>query len=299
MKYVMATILVLFAGVAVLGILFLPLPGSKARTAAGVRHELQREGRIITFFVRGNGPRVVLAASVGREVSDFNELTGALVDAGYRTVAVEAPGINGTDLSDRDFDLFDLSDDIKAVVDSDAETSGDPVSVLLGHAFGNRAARATAAKYPGAVRGIILIAAGGKRPVPEQASIALRNCFDPRRTARQRQQDIRYGFFASDNDIPDYWRRGWHLKTALLQGKATATTPSEDWWAAGGTAPMLVVQAESDAIALKEDTADLLKEEFGSRVQVALIADAGHALLPEQPEEIARVIVAFLSDLSQ
>lgn len=298
MKYIMVILLALLAGVVAASVIYLPLPGSKARTAVGVRHELRREGRAITYFVRGDGPRVVLAASVGREVSDFNELTDALVDAGFRTVAVEAPGISGTDLPDRDFNLFDLADDIKAVIDSDVQISGDATSVLLGHAFGNRAARATAAKYPDAVKGIILIAAGGRRPVPEKAALALRNCFDPRRTSRQRMQDVRYGFFAGDNAIPDHWRRGWHWKTARLQGRATATTPSEDWWAAGGKAPMLVVQADSDAIAPKEDTADLLLEEFGDRVQVALFKGAGHALLPEDPEAIANAILGFLEELN-
>jgi hypothetical protein len=38
----------------------------------------------------GKTPRIVLAASAGREASDFNELTNALVAAGHRTVSVEA-----------------------------------------------------------------------------------------------------------------------------------------------------------------------------------------------------------------
>jgi pimeloyl-ACP methyl ester carboxylesterase len=37
-----------------------------------------------------------------------------------------------------------------------------------------------------------------------------------------------------------------------------------------------------------------LKETLGDRVQLIDLADAGHALLPEQPEAIAEAIIAFL-----
>jgi len=71
----------------------------------------------------------------------------------------------------------------------------------------------------------------------------------------------------------------------------------EPWQAAGGV-PLLVVQADRDTIAPKEDTADVLAEEFAGRVEVALIEDAGHALLPEQPNAIAQAVLAYLSRLN-
>ena len=93
-----------------------PLPGSKARDAVGVRQTVERDGRTIVYFTQGAGPRVALAASAGREASDFNELSNALVAAGFRTVAVEAPGIGGTDLPRKPFDLYDLANDVNAVL---------------------------------------------------------------------------------------------------------------------------------------------------------------------------------------
>ncbi len=64
--------------------------------------------------------------------------------------------------------------------------------------------------------------------------------------------------------------------------------------AAGGTAVMLVVQGMQDRIAPLEHTAVLLKEEFGGRVRVAEIENAGHALLPEQRRAISAAIVDFI-----
>jgi hypothetical protein len=88
--------------------MYSPLPGAKARAALGEENRIQRRGRSIVYYLRGSGPRIVLAASAGREISDFNELTDALVGAGFRTVSVEAPGIGGSELPEGAFDLYDL-----------------------------------------------------------------------------------------------------------------------------------------------------------------------------------------------
>ena len=152
--------------------------------------------------------------------------------------------------------------------------------------------RATAQRYPNGIEGIALIAAGGAAPVPEDAARALRNCFDPLRTGSQRTEDVRFAFFALENGIPDYWLRGWHGKTAVLQGRATPATEGTEWQS-GGQAPMLVIQGAQDRIAPKEQAADVLVDTYGDRVQVVLADPAGHALLPEQPKLIAESIIGF------
>ena len=73
---------------------------------------------------------------------------------------------------------------------------------------------------------------------------------------------------------------------------ASHATPHEEWWAAG-TAPLLVVQGLDDGLALPAN-GRALREAFGDRVQLVELANAGHALLPEQPEAIANAVVAFL-----
>ena len=271
-----------------------PLPGSIARTAVGQKMLIARDGRNIAYHALGRGPRVLLAASAGREASDFNELAAALVAAGYRTLAVEAPGIGGTELPQGKWGLYDFAADLKAAVEADAAGDGETIAVAVGHAFGNRVVRAAAARYPETFPAVVLLAAGGKRPVPERAQAALVAGFNPLRTAARRLEDVRYAFFAEGNEPPAYWRRGWHGRTAQLQGRATANTPDQNWLSAGA-GPMLVVQAAEDRIAPKEDTADLLLDEFPDRVQVALVEGAGHALLPEQPERISEAVLAFLA----
>lgn len=280
--------------IGVFWMVYAPLPDSPARPAVGYAYQTERDGRAIEYFVNGEGPVVVLMASAGREVSDFNELVATLVASGYRTVAIEAPGIGGSALPDGPMSLRDLATDIDTVLAKESVT--DPV-VVIGHAFGNRVVRAFAHDHAPSVRAAILIAAGGQKPVPVEASKALRAAFDPTVPADEREENIRMAFFAGDNPIPDYWKVGWYRHTATLQGNSWQQMDDEPWQAAGGV-PILVVQADSDTVAPKEDASDALAEEFAGRVEVALIENAGHALLPEQPDAIAQSILRYLDQLN-
>ena len=90
--------------------------------------------------------------------------------------------------------------------------------------------------------------------------------------------------------------RGWHLETALLQG-STVTHTSDDSWQGAGGLPMLILQADSDTIAPRSDAADALKREYGERLQISIINNAGHALLPEAPRQIEGAVLAYLARL--
>jgi len=265
-----------------------------ARSAIGEKELVDIESRKVAYYVRGNGPRVLLAASLGREASDFNELVRDLNTAGFRTVSVAAPGIGDTDILEKPTSLYKIAKDIKSVADQDIAKTGNRETVaLIGHAFGNRVMRATATKYPHLAKSVILVAAGGQRPIAAKVREELRNSLLPYLPASRREKAISFAFFADGNKVPDFWLRGWHLKTALLQATTLEHTEDKQWQDAGGL-PILIVQALDDVIAPKADTADLLKEQFGDRLEVVLVKNAGHALLPEQPEIISAAILDFL-----
>ena len=61
---------------------------------------------------------------------------------------------------------------------------------------------------------------------------------------------------------------------------------------AAGTAPILDLQAEHDAVAPRRFS-NVLKSMLGDRVTIVRIPDAGHALAPEQPAAMADAIAAF------
>ena len=268
-------------------------PSKTARQTIGERFDLETErGAHLVWYEIGEGKPVIMFASAGREASDFNELAEAISAAGYRVILVQPPGIEDARAASDTPTLFDLAADAEPIL----ARQDEPV-VVLGHAFGNRVARAVATVFPDRVRGVILIAAGGKRVIAPRALAALRASFQPDLPLDERREQVRYGFFAAGSEIPDYWMRGWHGPTAIMQGEATGRTDSATWWA-GGTGPLLVIAGMEDTIAPPGDTVDLLEAEFPGRVTAVRIDNAGHALLPERPDEISAAIISWLEALN-
>jgi pimeloyl-ACP methyl ester carboxylesterase len=273
-----------------------------ARPAVGQARSVARTPAI-TYYVQvpqgpqvgaGKAEAVVMVASLGRSVSDFNELATALNRQGYRTLAVESRGIvswSGGGFSA--YRLSDLAGDVRAVL-ADAGIGPDERVHLIGHAYGNRVARTFATLYPAQTAGLVLVAAGDKTDnMPPEVARPLRLS-----TLGFIPWSVRGGavgriFFASGNPVPDYWARGWGAWGAIGQVRA-ATAPGNQDFLAGGSGPMLVLQAADDLITPPRDAGERLKAAYGDRVTLVSVPKAGHALLPEAPDLIAREVIGFL-----
>lgn len=282
-----------------------PAPNLKAREAVGERTLISAQltpGRPITanieYYASGNGQRIILLPSLGREASDFNELAVKLNKAGYRTLALEHQGIA---TASRPFaDMNGTAFPIFKVLENEGYLDDKESFYIIGHAYGNRIARLTSTYFSGDnptlpnLSGTILIAAGGQVLMPPKAEQSLKNIFNPLRTYRSRMKDVRYAFFAEGNDIPPHWKRGWHTKTAMVQAKAVANSTNDESWHCAGGVPMLIVQPMQDRIAPIEN-AYALKEKCPQEVTIVEVQNAGHALLPEQPEAVATAVLDFLA----
>lgn len=250
------------------------------------------QAREIILHGRSIGPStghpILMLASLGRPGTDFDEVASRLAASGFRVTLPEPRGLGGSSGPMQDLTLHDLAADIAMVIETQARA---PVT-LLGHAFGNRLTRMTAKDHPALISRVILLACGGRIEMPEKALTALLGCFDEKLSPEEHLECVRYGFFAKGND-PAVWREGWHSKIMLMQSSAVRATPVEDWWEAGGQ-PMLVVQASEDAIALPANAHDL-KARLGERVTLVELPNAGHAMLPEQPDRIVAIIQDYLT----
>src|SRR5205814_6051072 len=81
----------------------------------------------------------------------------------------------------------------------------------------------------------------------------------------------------------------------LSSSSAFPTRRSSDiagWWNAGARTPLLIIQGLQDIVAPPEN-GHMMKKELGDRVELIDIDGAGHALLPERPEAIAKAVVTF------
>ena len=236
----------------------------------------------------GAGSLVVMIPSWARGASDFDELMRGLALVGYRALAINPRGIEGSTGSLDDFTTWRAADDVAAAVEA---VDRGPVFVL-GHAGGNRVARALATRRPELVRAVILLAAGGRHRDPAKFDLFANEtmfCEPSRDTFLRVMHES--GFFAPTSD-PGVWFGGWWRQTARPQAEGNRAVDPREWWAAGGK-PVLVVQGLEDGIAPPENGREL-KALYPDRVTLVEIADAGHALLPEQPALISQTVVAWL-----
>jgi pimeloyl-ACP methyl ester carboxylesterase len=249
----------------------------------------------IEVIVEGSGPPVVLLPSRGRDSEDFDALAEAIAKSGFRVLRPQPRGAGQSRGPMKDLTLHDFARDTAAVI---RQEGGGP-AVIVGHAFGNWVARMIAADDPELVRGVVIVAAAAKTyPAgfsgAKELSEAVRKAGDPALDEAERLNYLRAAFFAPGHDAA-VWLKGWHPDVDEAQSAAGRATRQSEWWP-GGTAPMLDLQAALDPFKPRTMMNEM-KEEFGERVTVAVIPDASHALIPEQPAAVADAIVRWIGTL--
>jgi pimeloyl-ACP methyl ester carboxylesterase len=265
------------------------VPDAAVAKSELTRHETVRaDPARLQVTIRGKGEPVVFIPSRGRGVEDFDALSSRLAQAGYQVILPEPRGIGGSTGPLKEITYHDLASDVAAVIES---LAGHPATII-GHDFGNRVARTLASDHPRLVKQLVLLSAGGMvRRSPEMEKLATR-FWESTLSREDRLAAIRQIFFAAGNKVPRTWEEGWHFEVARAQRASDARMALDEWWA-GGSAPTLVVQGMEDVVALPEN-ARRLAAEFPERVTVVEIPHAGHALLPEQPEQVEKAILAYL-----
>ena len=241
----------------------------------------------IETYVDGHGPTVVIIPSYGRDGgADFDDVTGRLVEAGWRVLRPQPRGIGGSAGPMTGVSLRDLAGDVAGVIE---ELSDGPVPVL-GHAFGNLVTRMVASAHPASVRAVVLACSQCSDPPLDVAKTPF-IAGDPSLPVPQRMAALRLGFFAPNSD-PSPWLSGWYRDTLRMQQGAIEATRQSEYWAAG-TVPILEVTPTSDAFKPRRAWGEM-RAQLGVRVTTVMVEDAGHALFPEQPARVAEAILPWL-----
>jgi pimeloyl-ACP methyl ester carboxylesterase len=245
------------------------------------------EGGRLEYSVRGRGPTIYMIPSFGRGCEDFDMLSDTLVQHGYRVVRAQPRGAGASTSVKKELTLTDMANDAATVL----KAVGGTPAVLVGHDFGQRITRTLATQYPELVKSLVMFACGGKIKMAPEVGRAGALCFDLSLPWYVRKAAVRYAFFAPGND-PTPWKGGWYPEAAKLQ-RGGIQDPVSAYWAAGGVVKVLVVQGLQDVSAVPEN-ARLFKADFPDRVQLVEIDHAAHALLPEQPRQVAAAVLRFL-----
>jgi pimeloyl-ACP methyl ester carboxylesterase len=258
------------------------------------RKILKHDGLTTEVFAQGKGPIIVILPSLGRSVRDYDAVSANLAKAGFRVIRPEPRGIGASKGPMEKQTMHDFAKGIAYVIE--AQKKG-PV-VVVGHAWGNFEARQLATDRPDLVRGVVIAAgSAGKVPadskeVPINADMrkAIDGAGDLTLSDAQRLEYLKIAFFAPGNDAT-VWMNGWYPATNEAESWARNNTPVDDYFA-GGSAPILDLQAEDDPVAPRR-FAGVLKSMVGDRVEIVVIPHASHALAPEQPQAMSDAIAAF------
>jgi pimeloyl-ACP methyl ester carboxylesterase len=263
--------------------------------AERIREIVTHDDVRIEVIAEGNGPAVVLLPSRGRDSEDFDALAAGIAAAGFRVLRPQPRGVGRSEGPLKNLTLHDFARDTAAVI----EHAGGGPAVIVGHAFGNWIARMTAADDPKLVRAVVIVAAAAKAyPAgfagAKELSEAVRKAGDPKLPDAERLSYLRTAFFAPGNDA-GVWLNGWHPELDEAQSAAGRATRQSEWWP-GGTVPLLDLQGALDPFKPRAMMNEM-RDEFGDRVTIAVIPNASHALIPEQPAAVVDAIVNWIGTL--
>jgi len=243
----------------------------------------------IDLIAEGRGPLIVLLPSRGRDSEDYDEVAAGLAKEGFRVLRPQPRGMHASKGPMQNLTLHDLARDVATVI----ERQNAGPAVIVGHAYGNWVARMTAVDHPKLVRGVVLAAAAAKKFPPRLSALVSKSA-DASLPDAERLAYMQEIFFAAGHD-PKIWLKGWWTEASETQRVAAANVKQSDWWAAGGV-PLFDLQAGTDPFKPK-GTENELKDEFPDRVTVAVIPNASHALLPEQPAAVVEAIAKWVRGL--
>jgi pimeloyl-ACP methyl ester carboxylesterase len=282
---------IVVAGVAVC---LVALSAATAR-AGRIREIVTHDNVRIEVIAEGSGSVVVLLPSRGRDSEDFDAVAAGIAAAGFRVLRPQPRGAGGSVGPLTDLTLHDFARDTAAVIE---QSRGGP-AVIVGHAFGNWVARMTAVDDPKLVRGVVIVAAAAKAyPAgfagAKELSDAVKKSGDPTLPEADRLTYLRTAFFAPGNDAR-VWLKGWHPAVDEAQSAAGRATRQSEWWPGGGV-PLLDLQGALDPFKPRTMMNEM-REEFGDRVTIAVIPNASHALIPEQPAAVVDAIVQWIGTL--
>jgi len=259
-------------------------------TTERLRRTVRYKEVALDVIVDGEGPAIVLLPSLARGSEDYDVVAEGLAARGFRVLRPQPRGIGASRGPMTGITLHDLARDVAETI----KALGGGRAVVAGHAFGNWVARMTAADHPKLVRGVAIVAAAAKT-IPAELRAAVTTAGDPNLPEAKRLEALRLGFFAPGHDAR-VWLDGWWPQLRESQRAAVAAVKQGEWWPAG-RAPLLDLQAELDPFKPPEKRNEL-KDEFGDRVTIAVIPNASHALIPEQPQAVVDALAAWIKTLA-
>lgn len=276
---------------------------------------IEAAGSRIRVIEDGAGTESILFVhGVGGWAENWSETIERVAASGRRAIAFDLPGF-GASTPVRGARYFNLQDPFYAsVVEGVRRALGLERPHLVGHSLGGGIVAVTAAVHPDAWRSLTLVAPGGVGPeialflrifslpllalttwLPRPAAAGravLESCFYDRSRIPQHLYDegVRY-----DATYPETLR----VMRAVATIRGVRRSVREPWLArmAEHAAPVLVVWGRRDGV-IPASQREALHRVFPD-AEIALIEDAGHLVMAEQPDAFAATLLPFLERIER
>ncbi|CAE7431217.1 unnamed protein product [Symbiodinium natans] len=264
------------------------------------------EGTALTGFTWGKQTDdlvLCIAGGGGLVMPRYGDFADRLAARGFFVVALNTRGYGGGAGSMENVGMESNALDVVNAL----RQLGKERAHLVGWAGGNRVMRLVAARYGPLVRSVVLLAAGGLHGPTVDAETLRRagEATSPQASMseEERVRLVKACMFApatGDARVRDFVESVLQAQAAGMIPSVTerAKAPDRDVWWGGGEAPLLVVQGLEDKMAPVENGREL-KRQFEDRVRLVEVANAGHMLAYEQPQECVVAAVAFFTSVQE
>jgi pimeloyl-ACP methyl ester carboxylesterase len=255
--------------------------------------ECRINGVAVNFAEHGTGIPLVALHGAGVDHREIEAALEAIVPGtGYRRIYPDLPGMGRSTA-----DGLTCNDDVVRLLGELIAQLAEQPALLVGHSYGAHLARGVAAQRPDVVRGLALLCpvAEQSRNVPshdvvrqdadayEELSPEQRSGFDEyfvvrtRATARRYRDAVVPGTTLVDEAALERIFSGWSIDV----GSQTFIRPT------------LIAAGRRDSIVGYIDAIELL--ERYPHATLAVVDDAGHALMHERPELLAGLFADWLT----
>uniref|UniRef100_A0A0G4FGK0 AB hydrolase-1 domain-containing protein n=1 Tax=Chromera velia CCMP2878 TaxID=1169474 RepID=A0A0G4FGK0_9ALVE len=264
------------------------------------------EGTELTGFSWGRETDelvLCVAGGGGLVMPRYREFAASVAARGFFVVALNSRGFGGGVGRMERVGMETNAQDVVNVL----RKLGRHRAHLVGWAGGNRVMRLVAARHGQLARSVVLLAAGGLYG-PTVDAETLRRASEASSTKVSMSDEERVRLVKACMFAPSTAdTRVREFVESVLRSEAEGLIPSvppesraqapdrEEWWG-GGEAPLLVVQGLDDRMAPVENGREL-KRQFGNRVKLVELREAGHMLAYEQAGACADAAVAFFTSL--
>lgn len=243
------------------------------------------------------GPFITFVNGHTRSSSDFRAMARRCQEAGFRSILIDNRGTGESTFSGS-FSIDDMADDVAAVwADANIDRSH-----VLGVSMGGMMALKLAARENSPMASLVLMSTTLTRSGLTSSGLPWGDTAETVKAKLAR-------FFA-----PDFPTRNKLLMDAMAKrilasiqaGKFSATSEAQLAAMKGydGTAfakavkvPTLIVHGAEDQVIERVSVDDMVKTIPGARLEI--IEKAGHLLLAEAPEELARILIGFWKGLGE